>query len=269
MVYSVDMSEQEDVVGELADLGVLAAVRWAFQAACARTLHDFDEADGHDAAWFGTTRHTLLRDRLDRVFHCRRYAAQEGREGDNLDLVFERLTQDEVDALPALDPMLVARADLQGSPGWSTGAYRFLLASTLYGEVETLPWPRKSETKQMVAAQHGPEDQPSLFDELADDEIGSLRALQVTAEAEFDRKTFVVAHSLDQISGDRELVIGRPFLNLGGGSAWRWRENLLRDLPFGSSRVSAPLLPSSPDVEPDATVRLRKSVERRALDAQQ
>ncbi len=263
------MSEQEDVVGDLAELGVLAGIRWAYQAACARTLGDFDEADGHDATWFGTTRHTLFRDRIDRVFHCKRHAAQDGAEGDNLDLVFERLTQDEIDTFPALPPMLVARADLHGSPGWSTGTYRFLLASTLYGEVETLPWPRKSEIKQMVAAKPGPEPQPTLFDDLEDDEVGSLRVLQATAEAELDVQTFVVAHSLDPVSGERELVFGRPFLNLGGGNAWRWRENLLRDLPAGGARTTAPVSPSSPDAEPDAAVRLRRGVERRARGGEQ
>lgn len=268
-VYHPSVSEQGDVVGDLADLGVLAAIRWAYAAACARTLGDFDEADGHDATWFGTTRHTLFRDRLDRVFHCERYAAQEGTEGDNLDLVFERLSQDEIDTFPALTSMLVARADLQGSPGWSTGTYRFLIASTSYGEVETLPWPRKSETKQMVAAQRGLEPQPTLFDDFADDEVGSLRVLEATAGAELDVQTFVVAHSLDPVSGERELVFGRPFLNLGGGNAWRWREDLLRDLPSGGAPTTAPVLPSSPDAEPDAAVRLRRGVERRARGGEQ
>lgn len=262
------MSEQEDVIGDLGDLGVLGAIRWAYQSACNRTLRDFDEADGHDSTWFGTTRHTLFRDRLDRVFQCKRYAAQDGAEEDNLDLVFERLAQEEIDSFPVLAPSLVGRADLQGSPGWSSGGYRFLLASTSYGEVETLPWPRKSETKQMVAAQLGPEPPATLFDDLADDEVGSLRALQATAEAELDVQTFVVAHSLDAVTGERELVFGRPFLNYGGGNAWRWREDLLRDLPFGGGRTQVPLRPSSPDAEPDAVVRLRRDVARRARGEQ-
>lgn len=259
------MSEQEDVVSALDSAGVLAGVRWAYTAASGRALSDYDEADGHDATSFGTMRHTYFRDRLDRVFSCKRYAAAEADGLGNLDLVFERLSQDDIDALPRIEPGRVVRQDLHGSPGWMSGGYRFLLASTPFGEVARLPWPQKSETKQRVALQPTPEPVPSLFDDFSDDEIGSLRVLSMASGLPGDIPTFIVAHSLNAFTGDRELVFGRPRLNTGGGSAWWWREDLLRDLSAGRvARANLQRPPSAPDAEPDAPVSLRRQVSKGA-----
>jgi hypothetical protein len=85
-----------------------------------------------------------------------------------------------------------------------------------------------------------------------------LEAL-LTAAFKLDLETFVVAHTLDVISQDRELVIGRARLNSGGGDAWHWREDLLAAPPADGGRRSgdAPL-PTGPDSASDAPVRLRR-----------
>jgi hypothetical protein len=262
----VAMSEQEDVVRELRAAGVLAGIRWAYLAACARTLADYDEADGHDATWFGTTRHTYYRDRLDRVFACERYAVvDEGAGGEDVDLVFERLSQEEIDTFPTVATGAVIRRGLSGSPGWVFNGHRFLLAATPFGDVARLPWPRKSPVKQRVAAQHTPEPAASLFDEFDDDEVGSLRALALTGTDDLDLSTFVVAHSLHPITGERELVFGRAKLNAGGGEAWWWREDLLRDGSVGGGARTevGPSMPPSDD-EPDAPVTLRRTASQSA-----
>jgi hypothetical protein len=259
------VSEQEDVIGDLESAGMLAGIRWAFVSACARTMADYDEADGHDAAWFGTTRHTFFRNRLDRVFSCKQYALREDGEQSSSDLVLERLSQEDIDTLPHLDPRLVVRNGLRGSPGWVLDGRRFLLASTAYGEIARLPWPHKSPVKQEVAAQRSPEPPQSLFDDFEDDEIGSLRVL-AQYDGLIDLPTFVVAHSLDAVTGQRELVFGRPKLNVGGGPAWHWRENLLREMPAsGGARTGQGPLPYGPDAEPDAPVTLR-TAKRRTSD---
>lgn len=258
------MSEQQDVIAELGDAGVLAGARWAYLSATTRSLETYSEADGHDAAWLGNTRYTLFRDRLDRVFACERYAVRSGNDDADLDLLYDQLSERDIDSMPRLDAGLVRRANLNGSPGWAHGEIRFLLASCVFGKLDRLPWPQKSPTKQQVAKQRNPEPpQPSLFEDLVPEEIGGLEAL-LNADHDLDVKTYVVAHSLDALSQQAELVFGRARLNAGGGQAWHWRQNLLDVPPAGGGRRTddAPL-PTGPNTVPDAPVRLRRSAEER------
>jgi hypothetical protein len=253
------VSEQQDVIEDLEAVGVLSAVRWAYRSAAARTLEAYSEADGHDAAWFGNTRFTLLRDRLDRVFGCGRYALQPGSAATaNLDLLYAELSEIDRRTMPQAPPDLVRRADLNGSPGWACEERRFLLASCAFGKLDHLPWPQKSATKQRVAQQPNPDpSQASLFDDLADEELAGLIALGAL-NATLDLETFVVAHTLDPVSEGMELVFGRARLNSGGGAAWHWNQDLLVIPPAdGGRRFDGSAGPSDPDTVPDAPVRLR------------
>lgn len=253
------MSERDDLVGALDSAGVLAGIRWAFLSAADRVLEDYSEAAGHDATWVGVTRFTLFRDRLDRVFSCRRYAVAEGADGElSLDILHAELTERDVKTLPKLDPELVVRADLSGSPGWSHEGTRWLLASSAFGKLDEVPWPQKSTTKQRVAQQPtDAPDEPTLFDHLTSDEQAGLATLMTGSK--LDLQTLVVGHSLDAEHGGRELVIGQPRLNSGGGSAWYWKHDLLPAPPMegGRLRPSVPV-PVGPDTTPDAPVKLRR-----------
>ncbi len=254
------MSEQQDIIGDLEAVGALAGIRWAHRAATSRTLEIFSEADGHDAALVGNLRFTLFRDRLDRVFACDRYELQPSSAAtDHLDLLYAELSQDDIRRMPQVAPDLMRRADLTGSPGWATGGRRFLLAACAFGKLDSLPWPRKSPTKQRVAQQRQPDPaQASLFDGVADEEIAGLEEL-LAATYRLDLETFVVAHTLDPVSQDMELVFGRARLNNGGGEAWHWCQDLLTAPPAdgGRRRGDSPL-PTGPDSVPDAPVRLRR-----------
>jgi hypothetical protein len=256
------MGEQQEVIAELGAARVLAGVRWAYESAVRRALETYSEADGHDVAWLGNTRFTLLRDRLDRVFSCERYAAGPGDELD-LDVLYAELSGRDIETMPHLAPGVVRRRDLHGSPGWSHKDRRFLLASGEPGKLDVLPWPSKSLTKRLVALQRSPEvQQPSLFEGFEPDEVGGLAALLDT-EANLDLATYVVGHSLDPFSGSMELVFGRPRLNAGGGQAWYWRADLLAaPVPDSGRRPGAAPVASDPAGAPDAPVRLRR--ERRA-----
>jgi hypothetical protein len=275
------VSEQQDVTSDLEEAGVLGGVRWAYRSACTRTLEIYSEADGHDAAWFGNTRFTLFRDRLDRVFGCGRYAVQPGgvagggvsggnvaggsvaggsvAGGSNLDVLYAELSEHDRRTMPQLAPGLVRRADFNGSPGWAQGDRRFLLAAGAFGKLDRLPWPQKSPTKRRVALQLIPEPpQASLFDVLADEELAGLIALRTQART-LDLETFVIAHTLDSLSGAMELIFGRARLNSGGGDAWFWQEDLLSAPPADGRRsFGASPEPSRPDLAPDAPVRLRR-----------
>jgi hypothetical protein len=254
------VSEQQDVVGEFEAAGVLTGVRWAYRAATSRTLEIFSEADGHDAALLGNLRFTLFRDRLDRVFVCDRYELQPGSPAtDHLDLLYAELSQEDVRTMPRLAQNLVRRADLTGSPGWAIGGRRFLLAACAFGKLDGLPWPRKSPTKQRVAQQRQPNPaQASLFEGAADEEIAGMEEL-LAATHRLDLETFVVAHTLDPVSQDMELVFGRARLNNGGGQAWHWYQDLLTAPPAdGGRRHGDSPLPTGPDSVPDAPVRLRR-----------
>jgi hypothetical protein len=255
------MNEQHDVIAELGDAGVLAGVRWAYESATRRALESYSEADGHDAAWLGNTRFTLFRDRLDRVFACDRYAASAA-DGLDLDVLYAELSDQDLTTMPRLLPGLVRRCDLRGSAGWGYRGWRFLLASGEFGGLDTLPWLHKSTTKQLVALQRKPDvRQPSLFEDAAPEAFGGIEAALLTADRELDLVTYVVAHSLDAFSGEIELVFGRPRLNLGGGPAWHWYQDLLTvPLPGAGRRIDAGQVPADPARVPDAPVRLRRLV---------
>jgi hypothetical protein len=258
------MDEQHDVIAELGDAGVLAGVRWAYESATRRALESYSEADGHDAAWLGNTRFTLFRDRLDRVFACDRYAASAA-DGLDLDVLYAELSDQDLMTMPRLPPGLVRRCDLRGSAGWGYRGWRFLLASGEFGGLGTLPWLHKSTTKQLVALQRDPGvRQPSLFETLlatdgALEASDGIEAALLAADRELDLVTYVVAHSLDAFSGEIELVLGRPRLNLGGGPAWHWYQDLLTvPLPGSGRRTDPGQVPAGPAGVPDAPVRLRR-----------
>ncbi len=262
------MSEQQNVIGELEAAGVLAGVRWAYRAATSRTLEIFSEPDGHDEALLGTLRFTLFRDRLDRVFACDRYELQPGSAAtDQLDLLYAELSEEDIRTMPQLAPDLLCRADLTGSPGWAIEGRRFLLAACAFGKLDSLPWPRKSPTKQRVAQQCRPNPaQASLFEGVADEEIAGLEEL-FAATYRLDLETFVVAHALDPMRRDMELVFGRPRLNSGGGEARHWYQDLLTTPPAnGGRRRGDTPLPTGHDSVPDAPVRLRPRASEQPTD---
>nr|WP_276978301.1 hypothetical protein [Ferrimicrobium acidiphilum] len=254
------MNEQQEVMAVLGDAGVLAGIRWAYISATDRVTDDYSEATGHDATWAGMTRFTLLRDRLDRVFACGKYALAAGGDGSvSLDLLHVELSEQDIKTMPHLSPDLVERADLNGSPGWAWGEWQWLLASCAYGKIDQLPWPQKSPTKQQVARQRNPQPpQLGLFEGFADAEIAGLELLG-TPKVSLDRQTLVIAHAQDMDHGKREAVLGRPRLNAGGGPAWHWYLNLLTGPSSGGQRHldNAPH-PLDPDNVPDAPVRLRR-----------
>lgn len=258
------MSEQQDVIAEFGDAGVLAGVRWAYLSATTRSLETYSEADGHDAAWLGNTRFTLLRDRLDRVFACERFAVASGDDDADLDLLYDQLSERDIQSMPRLDAGLVRRCNLNGSPGWAYRDRRFLLASGVYGKLDQMPWPQKSPTKQRVARQRNPDPpQLSLFEGFAPEEVGGLE-VALAAGQDPDLTTYVVAHSLDPLSQQLELFLGRARLNSGGGQAWHWRHNLLGVLHAdGGRRTNDAPMPTGPLVVPDARVRLRRRAEER------
>jgi hypothetical protein len=260
------MGEQQDVIAELGAAGVLAGIRWAHASSARRALESYSEADGHDSAWLGNTRFTLFRDRLDRVFACERYAVT-GDDGLDLDVLYAELAEQDLVTMPRLTPGLVRRCDLRGSAGWAYRDQRFLLASGEFGRLDMLPWLQRSLTKQLVAMQRNPDAsvrQPSLFEALLTEdgqpgEFGDIGEALLAADRELDLVTYVVAHGLDPDSGETELVFGRPRLNLGGGLAWHWREDL-RTVPLRGAgrRADAAPVPVDPMGVPDAPVRLRR-----------
>ncbi len=276
------MAEQQDVIEGLTAAGVLTGIRWAYESATRRSLEIYSDADGHDSAWLGHTRFTLFRDRLDRVFGCQRYAipAADGRL--DVDVLTAELSERDLSTMPRLAPGLVRRSDLRGSAGWAYRRHWFLIASAEFGRLDTLPWQEKSVTKQLVAMQPSPDlRQPSLFEDLLTDGVlpdeflpdgaspdgvlqgtalpGRLDPLLLAADRELKLPAFIVAHTLDASTGQIELTFGRPKLNLRGGPAWHWREDLLNvPLPVvRRTEVPAAAEIDNPSEVPDAPVRLR------------
>jgi len=78
-------------------------------------------------------------------------------------------------------------------------------------------------------------------------------------EPRWMRNAFIVAHTLDADTGEIELTFGRPWLNLRGGPAWHWRENLLTVALPAVRRTDVPAAAEIDKLSavPDAQVRLR------------
>lgn len=247
------MGERDAVVTGMRNAGVLAGMRWAYLSATDRVLDDYAEAAGHDAVWLGITRFVLYRDRLDRVFSCGRYAVPVGSTADaGRDVLHAELTADDASAMPDLDPELVSRADLNGSPGWSWGQWRWLLASTVVGGVLDLHWAQTSATKQQVARRVEPDPaQGSLFD------VPVREGVEDPGVAD-ELETLVIAHAQDTVSLTVEAVLGRPRFNAGGGSAWHWNHNVLTTPPSDNRGTRLNPAPVTPPLTPDAPVRLRQ-----------
>lgn len=262
------MNEHQEVIKGFEDAGLLDGIRWAYQSATSRVLADYSEPTGHDSTWVGTTRFVLFRDRLDRVFSCGRYSVgMDSTVGASLDLLHAELTSVDVTTMPQLPSGLVVRANLNGSPGWVWQDWRWLLASSAVGKIDRLPWPQKSPTKQQVAQQAEPNPvQASLFDgDLVGEEIAGLLALRETQK--LDLETLVLAHAQDADHDERELVLGRPQMNFGGGSAWHWREDLFttRTSEGGRRNAYSPSL-TDPGTVADAQVRLRREPKEQRTD---
>jgi hypothetical protein len=252
------MSEQGDVIGDLEAAGVLGGIRWAWAATVRQVLGDYSAATGHTQGWLGYSAYTIFSDRLDRVFSAGPYALAEDANPDSgLDVVHDGLVQADITTMPVLEPDLVRRADLNNSPGWAWGEWRWLLASCIYGKSGTIPWQQKSETKQRVAQQPSP-DELTLFDKL--EVPGVPLPSSSTTAAGAPLKTLVVAHAIDMATLANELYLGRPRINVDHGPAWYWKEDLLLVSPAPGGRRS-PVgvnLTESGSQAPDAPVRLRR-----------
>lgn len=261
------MFEQEQVLNEFGVAGVTAALLWATRSAHARASHDFDPETGHNQTVLGTTAHTLLTDRLDRVFRCESYmAASLVHDLDNLDLLIAGLTQADVLGMPKVTHGAVVRANLNGSPGWRLGDYQWFLSAYSYGQVDHIPWNRKSPTKQRVAAQMGRLHPGQLmiagsFDEPVD--FVQIATIEELLAADPDQPTtrLVLAHSVEPSTGLSEVYLGRPRRNVGGGPSWVWRVPLIGDDDEGDALGGRPYGPAprprDRDDVADAPVRLR------------
>ncbi|WP_123380178.1 hypothetical protein [Pseudokineococcus lusitanus] len=256
------MSEQKQALEALEDARVLDGLRWAARSSASRVLSDYDSDTGHDQGWLGYSHHKLLKDRMDRVFSCGKYAVpSSGEDAAGLDVLGAGLDQEELLNMPLIPVGVVHRDELNGSPGWRAGEWRWLLASFRYGEGERIHWVQKSPTKQRVAAQPRPdqlmiEDEQLGISSLGDDAPVSIPSLMHDATT-----TLVLGHSLDPFSGGLQLPFGRPRLNLGGGDCWYWVTDLAGTPGGGGGgRLVDPVRPGGQDgqVVADAPVRLRR-----------
>lgn len=216
------MGERERVIDDLADAGVLAAIRWAHRASYRQLWQDYDPDSGLDQQWVGLTAHQFLRDRQDRVFQCNAYAVPPGAHDVGRDVLAKSIEAD-FPSMPRLRPGVVERGDLNGSPGWRFGDWRWLMASCEFGRADDIVWAQRSETKDRVARQ------PYL-----DDEIGLFKLVELLPPAEsltedqrLLRNTLILAHALDPDSGETELHLGRARSNDDHSAAWVWKVDLL------------------------------------------
>lgn len=259
IVYTRSMIDQEQLCNRLGQAGVLAGIAWAYRSAARRLMEDFSESAGYNATCAGVGLRALLEDRLDRVFSCGKYVVDPEQSDDSgLDLLYAELSSDEVATLPRIAAGVVSRSNLNGSAGWRFEGVRWLLASARSGGVNSIEWKSKSLTKQLVARQFGnSQDNPSLFDEFAGNEIGE--DLLFWSGEPFDMDTLIVGYSLDFVARGQELILGHSRWNPDGTSAWYWTVDLFAgqspDEVRGNDFQHASV---QPDEVPDAPVKLRR-----------
>lgn len=241
---------------------MLEALKWAHEAAYSRALADYDPDTGHDQAWIGTTAYKMMIDRLDRVFACGKFAVgDDGDDGDGLDVLGAGLFPGELDAMPAVPAGSVVHSDLNQSPGWAAGSWRWLLASCPFGTARQIPWNQKSKTKRAVASHPNPDqlslaaaDDVPVFDVVVDEAVDA-------AERSSQPGTLVLAHAVNVDSGAGQLLLGRPRRRDSTGETWWWAIDLLE---VGAGGVDRKAIPSTKEdaarVEavPDAPVKLRR-----------
>ncbi len=266
--------ERDEAVGALAVAGVIEGLAWAWASARSQTQHSFDPDTGHGQAWVGFNAFTVLTDRLDRVFSLGRFALPGGfgaRTG--ADVVAKGLGPGEFERMPPIERGVVLRDDVNGSPGWRHGRWRVLLQSYGNQDIDRIPWPQKSPTKQLVAQPVSPSSQLALpLGMLA--LPGELDESELFGPVDGDRDddengadgpvvNLVAAYAIDAVTEHSALHLGRPQLNRGGGLAWAWRIPLDVDGAAGFLTGSAEPdatgaggQPEGPAV-PDAPVRLR------------
>lgn len=249
------MGERERVIEDLADAGVLAAIRWAHRSAHGQLWQDFNPEGGLDQQWVGLTAHKYLVNRQDRVFQCQSYAVPPGADGVGRDVLAAGMRDDDFRSMPLLKPGVVERGDLNGSPGWRYRDWRWLMVSCEYGRVNDIVWAHRSETKDRVARQ------PYLDDEIGLFKLAELLppAESLTEDQRLLRNTLVLAHAMDPDTGQTRLHLGRARSNDDHGPAWAWQVDLL------SLSDNATVPQSVVDVEPAAdsgpvneTVRMRR-----------
>ena len=209
------MSERERILEDLGSTNILRGIRWAYESAARRTRLDYDEETGHNTLLVGVMRWVLLCDRLDRVFSCGKYTTPEDSPATTgLDVLFASIPADEQGTFPQIEPGIVVRDDLLGSPGWSNGDIRWLLASAEFGGIDAINWRRRSPLKQRTAKQVDPDnDQMSLLDVLMDDPGAAKLRAALERAVELDLPTLVVTHTHDIDTDDRELYIGLPAMD--------------------------------------------------------
>jgi hypothetical protein len=217
-----EVTEDEKVIAEMTEGGVLAALRWAALSAYTRAWADFDPDTGHSQTVLGIIAHTLLADRQDRVFRLEKYA-------ENRDALLAGLLPSEQESLPNVDG--VERADLNGSPAWQFRQYRWFVSSFEHGRIHEISWGRKSPTKRRIAAETG-DSSPDQFVLPGMFEVPGNYALDPWTvrdllEARSPIVSTVLTHSIDPHTGAIELFLGRPRLNSDGGGSWMWLRPLL------------------------------------------
>ncbi|MEU5931057.1 hypothetical protein [Micromonospora sp. NPDC047187] len=268
------MTEDEKVVSEMTEAGIVGALRWAVASAHARAWADFDPETGHTQTVLGIAAHTLLVDRQDRAFRLEKYMSTE--DARDQDVLLAGLLPPEQDSM--LTVAGVERADLNNSPAWRFGQYRWFLSSFEYGKVHDIAWGRKSPTKRKIAAQTASDslDQfvlPGTYGDHVGEGLDALTLRELlAANARNSVLNIVLAHSLDPDSGATELFVGRPRLNAGGGKPWVWLRSLLPgDGSTGSGiRTGAPEstgVAHSVEIA-DAPVRLRPRIAGQELGAE-
>lgn len=251
------MINRSEVLETIRSSDVSVGISWAFGSACEQILEDFTRGAGYGALTAGVGRYEVLADRLDRVFSCGVYEVTPGMEFAGLDVLFEGLSERARATMPVIKAGTVTRSNLNGSNGWRVGGFRFITHSFDPGELAHIDWTSAKKTVKAVSRQSPSASDPvTLLDQIltaADrEDLAAQDALPLV-----DLPTFVLGHSLDLVTSERELIIGHSRYNDDLGNPWHWQESLLDGGGGGtSSRPNPSAIPPHGD-EPDVSVRLR------------
>lgn len=252
------MDEREQVVSLLERAGMLAAIRWAHRSAYGDVWREYNPRGGHDQGWVGITAHKFMIDRQNRAFQLGDFAVHPGEGHVGRDVLADGILDSDFQTMPVIEPGMVLRADLNQSPGWMLGDWRWLMASFPYGEIDRIRWPQKrSMTKKVVARQPSTGDGDDGLFSLAD--VPGFPPLESLEDTErLLRHTLVLAHAMDLETGETQVFLGRSRWNSDKGNPWVWKLDLSVP-PTSAGRRPVDPIPDNTDV-PGAQRQLPRAI---------
>lgn len=200
---------------------ISSSLNWALSAAYRRMSERHDPDDGDTNSLRGLHLHTLICDRMDRAFASSKYRLPPG-ETSTRDFsdIYYALNDFEISTMPQVDPGLVHRRDINGSPCWHYDDFHLLLQST-GTPLKEIKWSSGSKTKLGIARK--PYAGPQGGQLCLDINMPGLNLPSTSLDLP-EGHYLIVAYRASETG--IEIGYGLPRDNSQGGLPWHWFQSV-------------------------------------------